>query len=57
MEKENEKIKGDGPIAELVKVPSQYELGIRMPDGSIVNHDELLVQIYNEVRSIKKSIG
>jgi hypothetical protein len=52
MEKINEKIE----LFELVEVPTQLGLAIKTPEGETLSQVELMVQIANELREIKKAL-
>lgn len=42
---------------ELVKVPTQYGLGIQTPNGEVMSPDEALVECLNLLREIKKAVA
>jgi hypothetical protein len=43
--------------AEIVEVPTQMGLAIRLPDGRNVSEAEVLVEIYNQILEIKKAVA
>ena len=55
MAKEEEK-KVVEPKAVLVEVPTQTTLLVRLPDGREISDLGLLVEIYNDIQKIKKSV-
>lgn len=55
--KEEEMKKGEPIQAKLVEIPTQTVKAIQLPDESVVSIEEMLVVIYNEIRSLRKSIG
>ena len=43
-------------VAELVKVPSEYNLAFQLEDGSIIDSNELMIRIYNDIQKLKKGL-
>lgn len=42
---------------ELVEVPTQHTIAVRTPEGEILTVEQLLVNMMNELKEIKKLIG
>ena len=42
--------------AEIVEVTTQTDLAIRLPNGKIVNQLQLLIECYNSLKKIEKSV-
>jgi len=43
-------------VFELVQVPTQHALMVQTPEGEVIQTEQLLVEIANEVRAIRKGI-
>lgn len=53
-----EQIRGEIRLGryELVKVPSQFELGIQTPKGEVMTSQEALVECLNILSDLKKAL-
>lgn len=43
--------------AKIVEIPTQYGVAIELPDGKKLNELQLLMEIYNDIQRIKKSVA
>lgn len=55
--KEKDKQKKNIVAAKLVDVPAQFVKMIELSDGRVISDIELLVEIYNKVDRIAKSVA
>ena len=53
---EEKKVTKQEKKAKLVEAPTQYGVFIQLPDGRNLSELELLVEIYNDLQEVKKSI-
>lgn len=42
--------------AQLVEVPTQYGIGIKLPDGTIVDQQGAIVYLINRIEQIAKGV-
>ncbi len=43
-------------VFELVNVPTQHALMVQTPEGEVIQTEQLMVDIANEIRAIRKGI-